>query len=99
MEPNEAEEQAHRCEEECGRLLNCGKHRCVLPCHPGSCDPCLESSLEDYVCACGRTVIRAPIRCGSMIPHCKYDCTRDPACGHPRVKHECHGDDISCPRW
>lgn len=98
LEPDAAEERAHTCEEECGRLLNCGKHRCVLPCHPGQCHPCLESSPEDYVCPCGRTVLRAPIRCGSMLPQCKFDCQREPACGHPRVKHECHADDVPCPR-
>ncbi|ANB14156.1 Fap1p [Sugiyamaella lignohabitans] len=91
-------EQVHRCDEVCNLLLNCAKHRCVMTCHNGPCHPCLESSLDDYVCPCGRTLVRAPIRCGSMIPKCKYQCTRDPECGHPRVEHECHSSEQQCPK-
>lgn len=28
------------CQDECGRLLNCGIHRCEKMCHAGPCEPC-----------------------------------------------------------
>ncbi|CAN6607074.1 FKBP12-associated protein 1 [Trichomonascus vanleenenianus] len=91
-------EPVHQCQETCNKLLNCEKHRCRETCHSGPCRPCLESSMEDYHCPCGRTTLQAPIRCGSMLPKCKHPCTRVPACGHPPVIHECHDDTVECPK-
>lgn len=90
-------EAVHVCAHVCGRLLTCGKHRCQAPCHAGPCPPCLESSNEDLVCACGRTVVPAPVRCGTKLPPCPYPCTRPTACGHPPIPHHCHPDDVPCP--
>ncbi|VEU23763.1 DEKNAAC105033 [Brettanomyces naardenensis] len=90
-------EAVHICTEECGRVLSCGKHRCHAACHSGKCPPCLESSSVDLVCSCGRTVVAAPVRCGTELPICPYPCQRPKACGHPLEPHHCHPDNVSCP--
>lgn len=95
---DEVIETIHQCTMVCNRQLNCGEHFCQMTCHNGPCIPCLESSMDDWYCTCGRTVLRAPIRCGSMKPRCKYQCTILPPCGHPRVEHECHDPSVSCPK-
>ncbi|VVT45802.1 uncharacterized protein SAPINGB_P000898 [Magnusiomyces paraingens] len=90
--------EKHGCTQTCNAMLNCGKHRCNKECHVRPCGPCLESSSEDWVCPCGRTILRAPVRCGTMLPTCPYECTRPTLCGHPTPKHPCHGDDKECDR-
>ncbi|KAF8872738.1 hypothetical protein BD779DRAFT_1613762 [Infundibulicybe gibba] len=76
-----------------------GLHECDL-CeerdHKGPCPPCLRSSFEELICACGQTVLEPPVPCGTRIA-CNYPCQREPPCGHPRTPHTCHGDDLPCP--
>lgn len=91
-------EDVHTCKKECNQLLSCGKHRCKKVCHPGNCGPCLESSSEDLVCNCGRTIVPAPVRCGTTLPLCPYQCTRRKECGHRPEPHHCHEDNIPCPK-
>lgn len=90
--------QKHECTQPCNVLLNCGIHRCQKDCHVTPCGPCLESSSEDWVCPCGKTILRAPIRCGTILPTCTYLCTRSYPCGHTPPKHPCHSDDKPCDR-
>lgn len=90
-------EPAHTCQQLCDQLLSCGKHRCKLTCHSGSCPPCLESNSEDLACHCELTMIPAPVRCGTVLPVCPYQCKRLKDCGHPLEPHHCHEDNISCP--
>ena len=92
------DEAEHICSELCGRPLNCGKHFCQSSCHPGRCSSCLEASFDDLVCACGATVIQAPVLCGTTLPQCEAPCQRTPECGHPPVSHTCHPVATSCPR-
>jgi transcriptional repressor NF-X1 len=98
IENDEIIETIHQCTLVCNKPLNCGIHSCQMTCHNGPCIPCLESSMDDWHCSCGRTILRAPIRCGSMKPRCKYQCPRLPVCGHPRVEHECHDHTVECPK-
>lgn len=91
-------ETVHTCTKECGQLLSCGKHRCKSTCHSGACGPCLESSSDDLVCNCGRTTLEAPVRCGTTLPLCPYQCSRPTTCGHRPEPHHCHEDDVSCPK-
>lgn len=88
---------AHVCTLPCDRLLSCKIHRCAEKCHQGACHPCLEATYEDYVCPCGRTVVSAPIRCGSLIPVCHFTCPIPRPCGH-ETNHDCHDpSQSSCP--
>ncbi|GME74823.1 unnamed protein product [Ambrosiozyma monospora] len=91
-------EAAHICTKECGKLLSCGIHHCEMTCHAGPCSPCLESSSEDLVCHCGKTVVPAPVRCGTKLPLCLNQCQRPTKCGHRPEIHNCHPDDKECPR-
>lgn len=101
LDPNSIDdshiEAVHICTKDCGRVLSCGKHRCHAACHSGPCPSCMESSSEDLVCNCGRTVVPAPVRCGTKLPVCPYPCQRPLACGHPSSFHNCHPDSIKCP--
>ena len=40
------------CGKPCGRQLQCGKHQCTQPCHPGACEPC--EVVETGRCFCGK---------------------------------------------
>ncbi|KAL6454679.1 LOW QUALITY PROTEIN: FAP1 FKBP12-associated protein 1 [Candida maltosa Xu316] len=90
-------EAAHICTRTCNRLKSCGKHECQALCHSGPCDVCLESTNEDLVCHCGKTIIPAPVRCGTELV-CHEQCIRQPPCGHRPEHHECHDDSVSCPK-
>eukprot|EP00898_Chlorokybus_atmophyticus_P003433 jgi/Chlat1/4090/Chrsp26S04129 len=63
-------------------------------CHSGYCPPCLQASMEELSCACGRTVLQPPVPCGTALPPCPYPCIIPQTCGH-RPKHTCHEGD--CP--
>ncbi|KNE71183.1 hypothetical protein AMAG_15844 [Allomyces macrogynus ATCC 38327] len=91
-------EVMHECARACGKPLPCGTHNCAFPCHPGACPTCLESSFDDLVCHCGRSVIRAPVPCGTTHAPCSFPCIRVRQCGHPTVSfHACHPDSVPCP--
>lgn len=91
-------EDEHICTRTCGRLLKCGKHFCQQLCHKGACPSCLEAVFDEITCSCGRTTLYPPQPCGSRIPQCRFPCTRARACGHPQVEHQCHPDDVECPK-
>jgi len=97
--PNEENIEAeHICVKSCGRPLKCGNHICMDLCHKGPCRSCLEAVFTEVSCACGKTVLQPPQPCGVKPPECRFDCTRQRECGHPQVKHQCHGDEESCPK-
>lgn len=87
---------SHECHEICERLLNCGHHRCDLPCGHIECPPCgiliHDAPLE---CACGAEKIDPPFRCGQTPPTCSRPCQRERNCGHP-CPDTCHV--TPCPR-
>ncbi|KAJ1915226.1 FKBP12-associated protein [Mycoemilia scoparia] len=96
VEPGQTD--PHHCELVCGKRLRCGNHKCQMPCHRGHCPPCLEATFDEIVCSCGRTRVYPPIRCGDVLPKCRYSCTRTRGCGHTdRLSHDCHPDDVTCP--
>ncbi|KAK2009655.1 NF-X1 type zinc finger protein [Colletotrichum eremochloae] len=95
--PDEVEAE-HICLRVCGRTLKCGTHQCSQICHAGPCPSCLEAVFEEISCACGRTVLQPPQPCGTRPPECRFDCRKAPPCGHPTVKHNCHPDDVPCPK-
>ncbi|CCD25843.2 Fap1p NDAI_0G00670 [Naumovozyma dairenensis CBS 421] len=94
-------EAEHICLKECNLLLSCGIHRCQRKCHPGKCPPCLESDSNDLVCPCGKTIVEAPVRCGTKLPPCPFQCIKvvrnEYPCGHTPMPHTCHPLDEPCP--
>ena len=91
-------EAEHICTRVCGRSLKCGNHTCPDLCHKGPCNGCKEAIFDDLTCNCGRTVLQAPLPCGTRPPPCNFPCRRPTACGHPAVAHNCHPDDEDCPK-
>lgn len=91
-------EAEHICTRMCGRPLKCGNHDCQDLCHKGPCSSCREAIFDDLACNCGRTVLQAPLPCGSQPPPCNFACRRPTTCGHPQVPHNCHLDDEECPK-
>lgn len=94
-------EPEHVCLKQCNLKLSCGIHDCTWKCHPGKCPPCLESDPNDLVCPCGKTVVPAPVRCGTKLPPCPNPCIKiseGPApCGHRVGPHKCHPAGTDCP--
>ena len=87
---NDHQRDLHECDLPCGRVLQCGNHRCERRDHKGPCGVCPRGVFEELVCLCGRTVLDPPIACGTRL-RCVYPCARPaPACGHPHVPHACH---------
>lgn len=93
-------EAGHICLRTCNKKLSCGNpdHVCHDTCHAGPCRPCLESTNDDLVCNCGKTVVMAPVRCGTTLPPCDHPCIRPTPCGHPPMPHNCHPDSVECPK-
>ncbi|ELU44260.1 shuttle craft protein [Rhizoctonia solani AG-1 IA] len=89
----------HTCDLICNKKLSCGNHNCMLPDHRGPCPRCLQSSFEELICPCNRTIIEPPVPCGTRM-NCTYPCIEPPPpCGHPRTPHTCHAaeEGSSCP--
>ncbi|KAM0794324.1 hypothetical protein BDR22DRAFT_876082 [Usnea florida] len=95
---DEGVEAEHICTRSCGRKLKCGSHNCPELCHRGPCGSCREAIFEEISCHCGKTVLQPPLPCGTSPPPCGFDCDRPRECGHPKVPHNCHGDDEACPK-
>ncbi|SZE99651.1 unnamed protein product [Blumeria hordei] len=64
-------EDGWSCEQICGDLLACGKHRCQRRCHKGLCGSC-ELPIESS-CYCGRLT--------KMLPCCEKEVIRESALG------------------
>lgn len=94
-------EAEHVCLKDCNLKLLCGIHNCKRKCHPGPCPPCIESDSNDLVCPCGKTIVPAPVRCGTELPPCKYPCIKvvngESECGHKPIPHTCHPVNQPCP--
>lgn len=84
----------YECGETCGKLLDCGQHRCTAPCHEGPCPVCTVMVTE--TCYCGAT--QRTRRCGAVLPgdspagpaaasgfRCTHRCEKLRDCG----KHVC----------
>lgn len=95
---DEGFEAEHICTRACGRPLKCGNHACPELCHKGPCGTCREAIFDEVSCHCGRTMLQPPLPCGTTQPPCRYDCERPTYCGHPRIPHNCHGDEQKCPK-
>jgi len=85
----------HPCDLNCTRMLNCGKHECGEPCHIGLCKKCPVIYSQPQPCPCGRTFLKPPIICGTLVPECESVCDKELSCGH-RCKMFCHYGPCKC---
>ncbi|XP_020522415.1 NF-X1-type zinc finger protein NFXL2 isoform X2 [Amborella trichopoda] len=76
-----------RCENPCGRELDCKKHVCSKGCHSGSCGVCeLQGKMT---CPCGNKEYKG-IACDALVPSCGATCERMLNCGFHRCPERCH---------
>ncbi|KAI7868643.1 hypothetical protein BDF14DRAFT_542544 [Spinellus fusiger] len=98
--------QGYQCEEVCGEVLGCEKHKCKDMCHSGLCSPCTVEEVQ--LCYCGRH--ERTSRCGSgkaieikgHVGHysCGDVCDSTYACGYHRCEatcHPCESTPMKCP--
>ncbi|XP_073122332.1 NF-X1-type zinc finger protein NFXL2 [Henckelia pumila] len=82
------------CDGVCGKLLECGVHRCVDVCHDGSCHPCREKGA--YRCQCGKMEMERA--CCERKFRCENPCNKMLSCGRHVCERGCHGGDCKdCP--
>ncbi|KAI2614697.1 uncharacterized protein GGS25DRAFT_472742 [Hypoxylon fragiforme] len=89
------------CNSICGRLFDCGKHRCEKSCHPQDENEAHCPFSPDAVpfCPCGKTpleeIITQPRQsCEDPIPNCKKICNKPFPCGH-FCQDTCHSGSCS----
>ncbi|CAF0842233.1 unnamed protein product [Adineta steineri] len=84
------------CGESCGKLLQCGHHKCTKTCHDGPCPDCLLLPENCKTCACGKTTMDNHQRtsCLDPLPTCEKSCEKILSCGpiddHHRCSAQCH---------
>ncbi|XP_059151561.1 NF-X1-type zinc finger protein NFXL1-like [Physella acuta] len=75
-----------KCDQICGKVLNCGNHLCEVKCHSGPCGSCPRLGLRK--CPCGKTEFQLP--CTEDIPTCGDTCGKPLTCGQHFCTHRCH---------
>ncbi|KAK1796942.1 hypothetical protein P4O66_008255, partial [Electrophorus voltai] len=85
------------CHKLCGKMLECGEHRCQQPCHRGQCQACSRSPSLVHTCPCGQTALAKLLelgsperrRCTDPIPSCSKVCSKPLPCGDADTVHLC----------
>ncbi|RZC84435.1 hypothetical protein C5167_047220 [Papaver somniferum] len=80
-------ERDFKCENECGKLLGCGKHVCERGCHEGKCGGCPYQGKRS--CPCGKKVYEG-MPCDAVLPTCGSTCEKMLSCGIHRCPERCH---------
>ena len=81
------------CDKVCGKLLNCGKHKCERICHEGDCGQCPRTEVVE--CHCG--LEEKEVECGQEFS-CEAICNEKLACGNHTCTLKCHkGKCMECP--
>lgn len=90
-------EESYSCGESCGRILNCGFHKCEMKCHSGPCHACPHTPELQTTCPCGKYSIEMLTgdpdyrkSCQDSIPVCGMPCGNKLECSHvcPNSCHE-----------
>ncbi|KAF3282762.1 FKBP12-associated protein [Orbilia oligospora] len=86
-----------KCERVCGKLFDCGEHRCEKGCHSAEEEEphCPFSPDVIKFCPCGKTELgedRKREKCTDPIPHCDEVCGKVLPCGH-ECRQICHTGD------
>ncbi|KAL5710254.1 hypothetical protein ACHQM5_020843 [Ranunculus cassubicifolius] len=86
-EKRECFERDFRCENQCEKLLGCGKHVCDRGCHEGSCGECPLQGKRS--CPCGKRKYEG-MACDVTAPTCGSTCDKMLSCGFHRCPERCH---------
>eukprot|EP01090_Pellita_catalonica_P007580 TRINITY_DN1816_c0_g2_i1.p1 TRINITY_DN1816_c0_g2~~TRINITY_DN1816_c0_g2_i1.p1 ORF type:complete len:808 (+),score=106.91 TRINITY_DN1816_c0_g2_i1:2-2425(+) len=101
--PDNNEENRKRyfsCDQECGKLLSCGEHKCQARCHKGPCASCVLMPENVLYCPCGKMILETFLekprtKCTDPIPTCTNKCNKLLNCKIHRCPETCHTGD--CP--
>ncbi|XP_065162921.1 protein shuttle craft [Atheta coriaria] len=100
----ETKDVAHyECGDVCQKLLACGNHKCVKPCHSGDCSLCPTDPDRIRSCPCGKKSLSLERKsCLDPIPCCDKVCAKVLNCGQPNKPHRCeatchNGECPQCP--
>ncbi|KAH9767110.1 NF-X1-type zinc finger protein NFXL2 [Citrus sinensis] len=86
-EERECCERDFRCENACGKALDCGKHVCERGCHVGQCGGCPLQGKR--TCPCGKRVYEG-MSCDVAVPLCGATCDKMLSCRIHRCHDRCH---------
>ncbi|KAH9702512.1 NF-X1-type zinc finger protein NFXL2 [Citrus sinensis] len=86
-EERECCERDFRCENACGKALDCGKHVCERGCHVGQCGGCPLPGKR--TCPCGKRVYEG-MSCDVAVPLCGATCDKMLSCRIHRCHDRCH---------
>ncbi|XP_015070225.1 NF-X1-type zinc finger protein NFXL1 [Solanum pennellii] len=85
------------CGQQCGKLLDCGRHRCEQTCHVGSCGHC--QIVVDAYCfckkkteslLCGDMGVKGDIKMEDGVFSCNSVCGKKLSCGNHICRELCH---------
>ena len=87
-----------KCDEICGKVLECGKHFCIKKCHFGNCGPC--KNVFDVSCFCGKET-KTNLACTQDLETsfaCEQKCSKILECNFHTCANSCHSGDCGpCP--
>lgn len=86
-EERECCDRDFRCENACGKALDCGKHVCERGCHVGQCGGCPLQGKR--TCPCGKRVYEG-MSCDAAVPLCGATCDKMLSCRIHRCHDRCH---------
>ncbi|KAJ8920654.1 hypothetical protein NQ315_004793 [Exocentrus adspersus] len=79
------------CNSICNKTLNCGIHKCKSTCHPGNCNPCTETIIQECYCGKqGRKVTCSVEFSGKTQYICEDTCGKTLSCGNHKCEKTCH---------
>lgn len=79
------------CENECGKLLNCGAHTCPDICHQGPCYDCHKKIEQACYCGkCVREVVCTEATAGVTVYSCGETCEKSRDCEQHQCDAVCH---------
>jgi NF-X1-type zinc finger protein NFXL1 len=76
-----------QCTRVCGKLLDCGRHRCSEVCHSGPCGGCELAGPK--ACPCGKQQLPRAA-CDVVVPPCGETCGKLLSCGVHTCHERCH---------
>ncbi|KAL6533124.1 NF-X1-type zinc finger protein nfxl2 [Orobanche minor] len=83
----ECYERDFKCDNDCSKMLGCGRHVCERGCHEGECGDCPLQGKR--TCPCGKTVYEG-MACDVSVPLCGATCDKVLSCGFHRCHERCH---------
>ncbi|XP_078159486.1 NF-X-like 1 [Carex rostrata] len=85
------------CGQQCGRLLECGRHLCAKVCHTGPCESCTVLVAASCFCGkktemvlCGDMAVKGELKGNDGVFCCNSVCGRNLACGNHTCGNSCH---------